>query len=163
MPYKTERILGSYHFCKGTLQKCKDLLYGPSNPFHFSNLNEILPEELLPNTKPKFEKFFLRWLKKKFSWLSWNFVEWDSVKEIKIKNNRNNCTAPVPLGRASHVRTLAITGTSRRLPQGEKVGRFLCTPSQASSLQCCTHNKKSPFPRNQLSCWWMFVCLFVFM
>ncbi len=47
-------------------------------------------------------------------------MEWDSVKEIKIKNNRNNRTAPVPRARASHVRTLAITGTSRRLPQGEK-------------------------------------------
>jgi hypothetical protein len=90
-------------------------------------------------------------------------VEWDSVKEIKIKRNRNNRTEPVPLGRASHVRTLAITGTSRRLPQGEKVGRFFCTPSQAASLQCCTHNKKSSFPRSQLLSGWMFVCLFVFM
>ncbi len=70
-------------------------------------------------------------------------MEWDSVKEIKIKNNR---TAPVPLGRASHVRTLATPalqgGYLKKKKSADSFARLVREPHYSVARI----RRRAPFP-----------------
>jgi len=106
-------------------------------------------------------KSFFTLAENKFSLFSWIFVEWDSVKEIKIKNNR---TAPVPLGRASHVRTLATPALQGGYLKEKKSADSFARLVREPHYSVARIRRRAPFPGTSCragGC--LFVCLFVFM